>query len=443
MSTTQTELAEVTSSTPVTSTDDGLQDPLVCMQPKTEDQVCEMPDPEDQVCEPAPPTDAEKLASAVGESNWAAAWSHFVKLDASAQKAAWAGYTADVRKSFASGLSHGSTKSNQGALQVMFSNTPDAEYDTLEKLFEVRFNVSVGQTKSPSKTGKDFDAKGLKRCWTLLVDLPPKHVEGNAWLEHWTRYEGGGAGSGFYSSSRKESSIAYDPTKMNKENKAADPGDPLYDVVRFNKVVRHEVGHAVDKKLGASDTYCIGNAAGGNWEKHGAVTDALVTTMVTASKGGISKIKKAEHKKAIIQRIRKSLAARKPDELAAKVGALSLWTDADAPTADEKTAALADPIFDAMKANGPKKNPWYNADGGGEALDGRVYQESYSGRWTSYDQSAWGKKVSQYQFRAPGEWFAEAYATYYEPDTDGNVGTLLAGTDATTKDWIDKNVHDK
>jgi hypothetical protein len=43
----------------------------------------------------------------------------------------------------------------------------------------------------------------------------------------------------------------------------------------------------------------------------------------------------------------------------------------------------------------------------------RVYQQSYSSRWTSYEYAARRKGIHGYQFRAPGEWFAELYAAFY------------------------------
>jgi len=45
--------------------------------------------------------------------------------------------------------------------------------------------------------------------------------------------------------------------------------------------------------------------------------------------------------------------------------------------------------------------------------DSRVYQEAYRGKWVSYDLGARGAGISSYQFRAPGEWFAEAYSAFF------------------------------
>ena len=59
---------------------------------------------------------------------------------------------------------------------------------------------------------------------------------------------------------------------------------------------------------------------------------------------------------------------------------------------------------------------WYQASACKQLMiDGRVYQEGYldGNRWYSYRYAARGQGISGYQFRAPGEWFAELYAAYY------------------------------
>jgi hypothetical protein len=40
----------------------------------------------------------------------------------------------------------------------------------------------------------------------------------------------------------------------------------------------------------------------------------------------------------------------------------------------------------------------------------RIYHEAYARHWVSYVAAARAKGLTGYQFRAPGEWFAELYA---------------------------------
>ena len=48
------------------------------------------------------------------------------------------------------------------------------------------------------------------------------------------------------------------------------------------------------------------------------------------------------------------------------------------------------------------------------AIGARVYHEAYEGRpWVSYLYAARAQGITGYQFRAPGEWFAELYAAYF------------------------------
>ena len=59
--------------------------------------------------------------------------------------------------------------------------------------------------------------------------------------------------------------------------------------------------------------------------------------------------------------------------------------------------------------------------------------------WASYATSARARKVSEYQFRSPFEWFAECYSAYYDPASQPK-GALLASRDPATKQWFDAHV---
>ena len=89
-----------------------------------------------------------------------------------------------------------------------------------------------------------------------------------------------------------------------------------------------------------------------------------------------------------------------------------------------------------------RQSPW-SLDpgdiGDGRRFDDFVLVQS-QGTWFTYSFAARKRQVSNYQFRAPKEWFAEAYVWYYEPDPRGR-GMKLNDKDHDTKVWFDNNVQ--
>lgn len=69
----------------------------------------------------------------------------------------------------------------------------------------------------------------------------------------------------------------------------------------------------------------------------------------------------------------------------------------------------------AIRITGGNSGLWdQGASAAGKwAIDSRVYQQAYKTTWVSYSLGVRPRGISQYQFRAPGEWFAELYAMYY------------------------------
>lgn len=324
---------------------------------------------------------------------------------------------------------------------AIFRHTADGSLDLLTSAFEKRFALDARGTN-----GAAWDAAGLRRCWDVLETLPPSHIQGNPSLLQWIRYGSARANhSGWYKDDRfgnQSHAAGFDYTTANiatstQRSQSDEDGDgtdevtdPLHGVNRFNKVVRHEVGHAVDDAMGAEALYCAGNAAGGNWTNYGSDARACIRDMITAVGGTLDGLDAAVQS-AFIDAI-----AADADNALTAVQATPEYAALDAAV---QALVDLDPVFGALAM--AVDNPWYRHSGGGTPLDGRIYQRSYSSVWTAYDQAARTRKVSEYQFRAPGEWFAEAYAAYYQPNPDGSCDHhVLAGVDPTTKSWFDTHV---
>ena len=74
--------------------------------------------------------------------------------------------------------------------------------------------------------------------------------------------------------------------------------------------------------------------------------------------------------------------------------------------------------------------PWYK---GARNDMKRQIHEGYEGRgWYSFSNDAWKQKISMYQFRDPGEEFAELYASYHVANPKGSK------TSAAHKEWFER-----
>jgi hypothetical protein len=267
--------------------------------------------------------------------------------------------------------------------------------------------------------------------YAVLDGLPAAHVSENASLLSMGRYKDKGVGGYYW---KNESAIGYDAKGLTDKQESESGGkkDPLHGVNRFDKVIRHEVGHAVDKQTGWEKNHAKDDAFGG-WTNYGADYGKAFDAMYAASSGGIKNLRKARLAD-LIGVYKWVMANRAPDKMNEKIMALPWWGKASANTIAQITG---DPIYLALQK--AMSDPWYTVAEGGVPIGGYIYQQSYTTpQWTRYKAESRSRKVSQYQFRAPGEWFAEAYAAYYHPTK--KQGELLAKTDGTAKAWFDKNI---
>jgi hypothetical protein len=329
-------------------------------------------------------------------------------------------------------------------LAVAFTAAGDG-LPLLTRIFEKRFDLKLGRTDDD--TGADWDARGLKRMYPALDTLPQAHVERNKWLIEMNRYQPTSGISGWYSERSKESAIGYAATSDLDNDTENTAGDPLHGKNSFDATVRHEVGHAVDRQLGWSRGKGPEESARGGWHDFGTSKSGyvkLVADMVEKSGAGLAALPTAAKKAAV-----KDLAetAYKGGANLTNLGDIQDWMEDAIQQAGEwddldpaqQQAARNDPVITALSEGRHENNPWFEP-GGGVPLNGYLYERSYGFTgWYRYEAAARARKVSEYQFRHPGEWFAEAYAAYYDPQPDR--GATLAESDPDTKRWFDEKVH--
>lgn len=300
----------------------------------------------------------------------------------------------------------------QAELDAMIDQLePDAQREVLVVAFEARFGCKLetftgmdaaGKPINPTGAGAAgvLDGPNIKRFYDIMSKLPKDHVVDNDSMRKFTSIEDGGQGS-YYSGQDKDVvmregdavlSSAYGFGREHEVGGADDNCKPANneEVPFFSWNTLHEVGHAVDDKTGFMDRNQGGPAYGG-WTAYGMDTQTIAEAI-------------KDHFKYDATYIGQFLARRTTPPIPPVP---------DTTTPEEWEARRI--RFEAWAATAFTGNdPWTsNSTASKIAIGGVVYQESYDFRWTSYSLGARKQGMTGYQFRAPGEWFAELYAAYH------------------------------
>jgi hypothetical protein len=279
----------------------------------------------------------------------------------------------------------GATKELDDLIQKLPDNLAK---DTLVALAQARYPGVTFQFDNTSAEPQ----KSLKRMCQLMQTIPEDALVGNPSLKT-IRHSNKGA-------SYNQGANLVNMNSRPKESPKADfepgvtgrlpPRDPGYepannnpeDLFDFNMV--HELAHSIDDARNFMNQH-LDDANFGGWQVHGGNIDPIVQAVIANTGFGTT----PEERKYIVDCILRN----EPTPPATFTG--------------DKTK------FDEFYKAAQHDGVWSNQALSDKATMGtRIYHEAYGSTWVSYLADARKKGITGYQFRAPGEWFAELYAAW-------------------------------
>lgn len=352
-------------------------------------------------------------------------------------------------------------------LRAWFFDTGESRLNVIEAMFEARFNVNVEANRQQRRDHRAhasirrWTAEGLKESWPQLERLPPDQVENNDSLDHYMRDSSSGIGEAYYwayddsvvmglqrGDNFREQSDAnvYLPGGQYQD---IDPitGDPInqspaVNTTVWNATIRHEIGHAVDNQLGVM-TRWQGTQPCGGWTHHANIANFVQSIIDDHGGIGTAAAPAFGIPAADWQHYQAAMERAVTNEITLEEALTLECSDAGdpAPTLPVPEAGPMAAVYVPERCTDAGDGPWY----GNEWVTtpaGRNYHRAYGSNTSLWSFDAGvrsAKMVSEYQWRAPGEWFAEAYQVYYveqESDPNAPVGGVLRSRDPQAANLI-------
>ena len=330
--------------------------------------------------------------------------------------------------------------------------------ETLTLFISRRFGIDMDPASYDKNNTEVFGTNGLKEIYQVLLKLPPSHVK--RLLSLTTDDTNGGDASGVTSNSERIE-ISYEESDVQKKEDGgyADEGDVMYGMTIFDTTLAHEMGHVADYKDRYSmDKEFLGISGWVEYKK----PKKIVSTMVDNMKNPLPDSLDSDDKKAAKDAAKEIIDDEVTDDsqyasyieeeyedglLDKLIGFVTgLFTKKEDKERQEKEkkekiaqkveTIKGSTLFKHINCAFATNAPWM--DECFEYLPQiQIHQGYEGGSWWSYKNGARtdSTKNSRYQFRDPGEDFAELYATYYMSTPENR-----AKIEPNRKDWFERTV---
>ena len=288
-------------------------------------------------------------------------------------------------------------KGGAAEVDALIQRLPDdVDKSVIEKIAKERF----GGIEIVSDDGAGAQV-ALKQMCKLMTKVPPDVVKKNPSLKKIKRVAAGGAS---YSDQQSEVEMNKRPgivgnTKADfpsaagrlpdREEDCKPANDNPEDIFDFNML--HELAHAIDD----ASHFMAGRenqADYGGWVSHGGKVEDIATAVADWYKFNAN----AEERQYVLDLVLGNTPVVPPKPA----------VDGDKWEARKKKV-------DDWIVGATTNNVWSNqALSEAIKIDKRIYHRAYTNSWVSYAADARKRGITGYQFRAPGEWFAELFAAF-------------------------------
>jgi hypothetical protein len=249
--------------------------------------------------------------------------------------------------------------------------------DALEELYGMKIQIP-----------ETFTGAHLDKVFEMFAMVPMKFVAHDRLKT--LKYDDSERNSGSYARPKATITMNLFPDPESEQYYMVD-GQEI-PVNSFNVTTLHEIGHSVDVLHGVM-TKAMQGAGNGGWKAH--TFDEVVPIFVNALKDA-ARFTTPPQDAVLADTVGNALKAGKVER------------PESIPESD--WAAVQEFLTKRCLTLREGSKPW-NADPAAIKVGDRVYHESYSGKWVSYDVAARSSsQVTKYQWRAPGEWFSELFA---------------------------------